>query len=62
MNGSKNSMVFLLYKHMYDLGLHCIIHQQNINSKALGFKQIMNNVINAVRSCGGKPQTAYGIP
>jgi len=46
----------LPYKHIHEFGLqnevtqyHCIIHQRNLYSKTLGFKQIITDAISAVK-------------
>jgi hypothetical protein len=58
MIGSKNDMVSL-YKHMHELGFrnklihyHCIIHEHKLIGNALGFKQIISDVISAVSFIG----------
>jgi len=55
MIGRENGMVSLLSKHRLKLGIqtklknyHCIIHQQNLIGKKLGFDNIMKYVISVV--------------
>lgn len=51
----QSDLVSLLYKHMHALGrqnesiqYYCIIHQQYLIGKALGFKQIVTDGVSAV--------------
>lgn len=55
MIGSKIGMVTLLSEHMKEKGIqtdlikyHCIIHQQNLIGKSLGFDHVMKKVVKAV--------------
>lgn len=54
-----NGMVSPLYKRVHELDLHselidynCIVYQQNLIGKALGFKEIMTTVISAADPIG----------
>jgi hypothetical protein len=60
MTGSKNGMVFHLYKHIYELGCqndliqyHWIIHHQNAVGRPVGFQQIMTDIVSAVNFIRG---------